>query len=354
MKFFIQILTIFFGLTMYGYAVADPPPLTLEAAQNLGAKVMTSKFLSSDFQTTANSTNADTQLTFERENILPATHMMNTDDEDTVSLVKVGVRKTLNMGDNAAAQQRAYYHALQIAQKKRHEDQQLLKRQKIGESWLEFYYWSQAKQFVPRLPAANVAVITEQYQLAQNNLAHWIHINPSSRPLPSTLPVWPDLPPLKTLQQQLALHPKLQADAATVSAMQIQVDLNKIERRPCIEVGASYGVKQQDMLNADPRLDMVSGELRIKLPNSTQSVVQDSLSDVNNLARAEAKQRQDSQALLKALNNQYSKWRVLQAAWDNRKPPSPLDANAPLVTLRLAVDLAITRVNLQYFQPLTH
>ncbi len=401
---------------------ANSKLLTLPEAENLALwlkfKLQPTKasLNTIDLLPEADSPSSDTHLVFDTINLSPNTIIPNQDD---MTVVKVGVRKAFS---NEETQEIKSRQAQVFAQQKNNEYKKRLLLRDVRHDWLELYYWHQVKsiiqqhytvislladkivaesllpdsigQKVPLVPKEdalwarlvlstlqNKKDITQgQLNLAKKQLARWIGQENSNRPLPNELPNWPVLPSLINLQMQLINHPQLQADVARIKSLQAEIAWTKELNKPTFEVGASYGMRQQDAINVDPKLNMISGELSLNLPShigNTQK--QDTLVISNRLNTARRQQQTDSRNLLKSLIKQYQSWQNLDRPLKNNDNsqgtintadtflplPNLLDQPSPstvllqqqlmqlelqLKQLRAQLDLAQARAGLRYFE----
>ncbi|HVV68317.1 MAG TPA: TolC family protein [Gammaproteobacteria bacterium] len=390
-------------------AIATPnsnQPLTLNEAESLALwdkfKLQPTKIAlsSGDIQTKVDQPSSDTYLVFDTVNFSPNPLLPQQDDK---TVVNVGLHKAFSNNETQEIQSQ---QALVTVKQK---NNQLKKRQLLRDvrhDWLELYYGYQAAKIIENnsdtitqladkiLSEANshhsaqdalqakLALIRMNNQkntiqkkitTAKTQLARWIGKPNSNRPLPDNLPPWPDPPALPTLQSQLINHPQLQADTAQIKAIEAESAWSKQLNKPTLEVGASYGMRQQDAINADPKLDMISGQLSLNLPShSGTTQMQDTLAISNRLNAARQQQQINSRNLLKNLIKQYLTWQNLDhqlskmnnAASDNSTIQNPTHLSTTLSALqtqlqtldtqlnqlRTAVDLAQARAALRYFE----
>ena len=169
-------------------------------------------------------------------------------------------------------------------------------------TWLEIYYWGQAKKTIQsnrKLFAQLVDIVRSLFSVGHNNqqdliraqlelsrlddrlvkidqmidaqrskLSRWIGLEASQRPLPDTLPDL-KIPALTDDFEQLSAlffsHPKIQEIDKKLEIAQKNIDLIKESYKPGwgVNVGYSY---RDNLQNGQPRSDFVSAGVTVDLP----------------------------------------------------------------------------------------
>ncbi|GAB4223639.1 MAG: hypothetical protein Tsb005_19340 [Gammaproteobacteria bacterium] len=170
----------------------------------------------------------------------------------------------------------------------------------VRQTWLELYYWLQAKRIVAknkRLFAHLVRVtesllaagkqkqpdvlsakleltnlenkqimIDQEIAMQRAKLARWVGQRAASQALASQLPTWQVITNPDKQLQLLAHQPKLQADEAMVQASQQGVRLADQQYKPGYTLGVNYGVRQSRNRDGSHRPDFISAQVKIDLP----------------------------------------------------------------------------------------
>lgn len=169
-------------------------------------------------------------------------------------------------------------------------------------TWLEIYYWRQAKNTISEnrvFFAQLVDIVRSQFSVGRNNqqdliraqlelsrlddrttkitqminaqrskLSRWIGAGNSDRPLPETLPdlqipVFVD--DFEQLSQLFLSHPKVQEIDKKLEVAQKEIDLTKESYKPGWGVNVSYGYRDE-MLDGRDRSDFLSAGVTVDLP----------------------------------------------------------------------------------------
>jgi len=215
--------------------------------------------------------------------------------------------------------------------------------------------------------------IVQQLDGARAQLSRWVGATAAQRPLPASLPMSVDPPPLGALLAALPAHPALRAAGRAVAKADNGIALARENYKPdwSLEVDYGYRPRYSDFITLTTRIDLPL------LPGDRQDR---SLSAARHSADAATERRDDLHRQLAAeLRSADSQWRVTQRRlrrYDARILPQSsarvaaaladyragrgnlsavLDArqaalDAQLQRLRLAADAERLRLTLQYFQ----
>ena len=210
------------------------------------------------------------------------------------------------------------------------------------EAWLEAFYWQRAEQVLresrPLLDDllqvtqsmyavgrnAQSDVLSAELELrrlddrlidasrsrsaAQGSLSQWLGED-AFRPAANKLPDWEQLPPLETLQGNLAGHPELNAAAARIDAGQATVGMAEEKRKAGWALDVGYGYREGFQPNGEPRSDFVSVAVVIDLPFSKKNRQDRDLSAALNSRRAAVSAKARIAAGLRSqLNIEYASW----------------------------------------------
>jgi outer membrane protein TolC len=172
-------------------------------------------------------------------------------------------------------------------------------RAAVRQAWLETYYWHQAAAILgevrplfvdlasisqslfsvgrARQPAVLQAAlelsrlddrllqVDTQALAARAALQQWVGEH-ASRPLPSRMPSWPELPDPGTLREGLAQHPAMQAAEARTLAQSHAVELAREQFKPGWMIDLGYGYRDGSLPSGEPRSDFVSLMVSVDLP----------------------------------------------------------------------------------------
>lgn len=254
------------------------------------------------------------------------------------TLFKVGVEQTIPTA-SVYSLKNQQLQAISAVEYKQQRDAQGQFLRQATNLWLELYYWLQTQYQIKQTQLALAQLISppmatvqqlETTSIVQNalselypqlidvekeaimtrqKLASLIGEKNAQRPLSSLLPAWDPPPSLHTLQAQIRHHPKIQADSAAIQAIRANTELSKEQNKSSLGIGASYGVKQDTMLDGNPKLDTLSAEFKLNL--SSGADLERSSTNRNNLAELEVAQLQQEKDFLQ-LNNElkrnYQDW----------------------------------------------
>lgn len=261
--------------------------------------------------------------------------------KDDTSLVKLGVKHALPLGDNAELKyQKA--QAEMAAEQQQNVDKLRVLLRNVRYTWLQLYLYVQSaaaiqdqqqsvKQLLDTINAHSENtqmqlthlqtyannLFTQQRQLQKDisatraELANFIGQKNAQKTLLNQLPYWGPPPPLAVLQQRLLQHPKLQADVANIYAGRTATHMAKEKTKPTLELGLNYSVRQDDMLEAEPRPSMIGLELSLKLPSKARHVNSNHSTDTNALAGAQAIRQLHQRQMFTSLTTAYNKWQNL-------------------------------------------
>ncbi len=382
-------------------ASAAERPLTLVESERLA---LTHQYGSSSFLLNSSSADSEedknnpspTNLTFATNNFSPNTSAPGQID---MTVINVGVKQVFNRSDvNSYKSDQVRAQAQAKAYRQQNKAELLLRD--VRRIWIELYYLQHASAIVqasvdhlqqtvalvhsplsgnqalgttphsslpinePKVSQTSMHLDLEylkqlqtetmkQMAVYQKKLAALIGKNEMNRPLDTNLPSWPAPASLIQMQKRLARHPLLKADDAEIQANQADLGWNKELHKTQFEVGASYGVRQADMMQADPQLNMVSAELTMKLPTSSQpSTIRIS---TNQLDQAQMQRQRDHNNLVKNLIKQYNIWLKLNQSTTSQSLtlpviPAPTQTTLPGNQAELTTHKFIQQVNRQLFQ----
>jgi len=398
----IIILTICIA-TSIALAENTSAPLTLKEAERLG--VSNHDLFANTINNQTGATEKDseeTKITFGIEKPPATATNVTTYIHDQTNVYKVGVQQVFSNNDayNSQTQKISARHAAQLAQHNEKNQQTLAD---IRETWLELYYWTQTIQVIqkkidelqkllpsvsnstPILETAIIGLADQQQQAKQKistlqtKLGNLIGTSSAQRPLPEKLPAWPAPPAIETLRANMKEHPKLQADDAQIAAIRAEIALDKSDSDSSFALGASYGIRQDDVTSTSPHSDMISASISMKMPAPPEKGIdRSSKANIKRLETAQTQQETDYRNLIKTLNMQYAIWKkkteefntlAQQAATTQQTTDSALqayqnhsiDLNAllgayksqlevELAKLRAEVDVAEARAELLYFE----
>jgi outer membrane protein TolC len=209
-------------------------------------------------------------------------------------------------------------------------------------AWLEAYYWQRAEQVLSesrplfddllQITQSMYAVgrntqsdvLSAELELrrlddrlidasrargaAQGALSQWLGAD-AYRPAADKLPDWEQLPPLATLQSNLAGHPALHAADARIDAGQATVGMAEEKGKPGWALDVGYGYREGFQPNGDPRSDFISLAVVIDLPMFKKNRQDRDLAAALNTRRAAVSAKARVAADLRSqLNIEYASW----------------------------------------------
>ncbi|MBT8092493.1 MAG: TolC family protein [Gammaproteobacteria bacterium] len=220
----------------------------------------------------------------------------------------------------------------------------------VRNAWLEAYYWERAHTIVSEsrpyfedlvtvtqslyavgkkdqqdvlradleLSRLNDRLIDISRQRANSRaaLSEWIGAD-SGRPIAETLPSWNSVPPLASLQVELARHPALQAADARVDARVAGIDIAREQVKPGWALDLGYGYRNGYLPSGDPRSDFVSLSVTMDLPLFRKNRQNRELAAALSERRAAADSREEvRRRLASQLHAAYTQWQELSRRVD--------------------------------------
>ena len=293
-------------------------------------------------QAVANGQFSDPQLIVGAANV-PTNSFSFTQDDMT--MIQVGLQQTFPRGHSLAIRSKQT-QALAKAQQKKLQEQAGLLLRNVRETWLDLYYWIEAKRVInenrflyQRLLKATESqysagkgnqsdVLQLQVELSRLNdqsaqieqridvlraqLGRWIGMDQANRPLSHTLPVWPKPLSFEVLEERLQQHPLLKIDAANIEAARNEVAYTEEQYKPGWMLDVGYAVRQGRMSDGQSRSNFVGAQVTVDLPifpgNRQNRQLQAS---AYQLEAAQLERDVHYKDLLKELNSQYAIWRSL-------------------------------------------
>lgn len=282
-----------------GYAAlvrAEPPPLTLERAEQLaisqapGLAQGRYRVEAAAQRVVADAQLPDPQLIAGVINVPTDTYKLNQED---MTMSMIGLRQAFPPGDTRTLRARRAGHELTREEARLELDRRNLIRD-VRRTWLELYYLDAAlrqadtlrpllerqrqaaegryraaqesQQVVLQARQALARLTVQQQELRGQRrrsaamLARWIGAD-AEAPLPQTLPALP-APPQHLEAEQ---HPEWLASHAEHEAARTDVDILRQERKPGVMLDLSYGFRRP-MPDGSERPDMVTAMVTVDLP----------------------------------------------------------------------------------------
>ena len=147
---------------------------------------------------------------------------------------------------------------------------------------------------------------------ARADLAKWIGEAEASRPLAQKLPALPQLGDRAELLEQLAQHPLLRIENATIDASNSAVELARQRYKPAWSLDITYGQRSGEQPDGSERPDLLSAMVKVDLPLFTKNRQDRRLEASRQKAVAARYARDDRlRELRRQLENQYAHWRRL-------------------------------------------
>lgn len=271
--------------------------------------------------------------------------------QEPMTQVQVGLMQSFPRGHSLR------YKSLQEKDKSRAEYEkgqttqvQILRDVRI--SWLNLYYWLQAKRIVSAqkkifrhlvkvtesMLANNQAQqkdviraqlelteldnqligINQQIDTARAELARWIGAALANRAYPNRLPQWKSPPSVVKFENIIKHHPELRTDEALIAARNAGVKLAEQQYKPGVAVGLAYGFRQgRDMVNGRRRSDFLTAQVSIDLPLFTHNRQDRTLkASEDNLVASQEDQMSHYRQLCEELKTQYAAWQQQRkSAW---------------------------------------
>ena len=262
--------------------------------------------------------------------------------QDDMTMMQVGVQQSFPSG-NSLLFKSEKTKALGEAEHRQTCNQSLLLLRDVRHTWLDLYYWENAKRVTREnknlfsylvkeakslysvgktnqtdLLQAQVeltkiddqdAQITQKIAELRAKLGRWIGREQANRPLPSVLPNWSSPPSLANLKIHLQQHPLLRSDAAKIQAGRFEVAFSQEQYKPGVMVDVGYGVRQGRMTDGRRRSDMATAQVTIDLPIFTSQRQSKRLqASTLQLTAVEMEQEVHYLDLMEALNTQYASW----------------------------------------------
>ena len=291
---------------------------------------------------------------------------------------------------------------------------QLQVLQAVRISWLNLYYWIQAKQIIlnekkvfqhllgvsESMLANNKAqqkdviraqlevtemddrllMVRQQIETAGAELGRWIGPELENQANPNQLPIQPAVPNTKELLSIIERHPVLKSDEAVIYAGRANVGLARQQYKPGFNVGLVYGYRQVHNPDGSKLPDLLTAQVGMDLPIFPKNRQDRTLkASIDNLAAAQEDQISHYRQLRQALMTQLASWEqqrnsaqlyqkrlipeakqyaeATMIAYQNTQTDFPTlarayvrELNTELSGLRASVNQEIARVNLLYLQ----
>ena len=265
--------------------------------------------------------------------------------QDDMTMINIGLQQSFPRGHSLKVKSNQT-RALAKAQQRKLQEQAALLLRSVRETWLDLYYWVEAKRIVrknqflyQRLLKATesnysagkgnqsdvlqvqvessrlndeVAQIEQQIGILRAQLGRWIGVEPANRFLSQRLPRWPKPPSLDFIKARLARHPLLKIDDANIEAARDDVAYANEQYKPGWMLDVGYSIRQGKMSNGKPRSDFVGAQLTVDLPifpGNRQN--RELLASAYQLEGAQLEQVIHYRDLTKELDSQYAIWRSL-------------------------------------------
>lgn len=336
------------SLLVYGsaaVATGQGASLTLPEAEKLALgtdptiKRFETKAQAMDAQAVADGQLPDPQLKVAMLNLPVDTFSRS---EQAMTQLQLGLQQAFPRGHSLSIMTHRE-QALAEADRARAQTQRTGVLQSVRDSWLELYYWRQAKRIVQDMRPlfAKLAQITRfeygtgrknqqdvlraQLELsrlddrvtrieaardaAQAQLAEWVGQPAAQRPLPPDLPALATLPARDDLEKQLFEHPQVLTQDALVKAGERGVDLARAQYMPGWRVDVSYGFRSGNEPSGADRPDFFSAMVYVDLPIFTNKRQDKGLAAARQREQAARFARDDRiRALRSMLDGTYARW----------------------------------------------
>lgn len=333
--------------------------------------------------------------------------------QEPMTQVQVGLQQSLPRGRSLhyrSLKQKAFSKA----ESYKYNVMRLQILQGVRVSWLNLYYWVNAKQIVlnqkdvfqhlvsvtESMLANNKAqqkdVIRAQLELteldnqlikinqnisiAKAQLGRWISPQLAKGTVPKRLPRWPRFANIQELSGQLYHHPTLETDTAVIAANQAEVNVAKQQYKPGFLLGVAYGFRQGRNLDGNRRPDFFTAQVSMDLPLFTRNRQTQTLNaSIENFSASKENKVSDYRQLLEVLKTQYATWEqedessrlyksklipeakqyaeATMTAYQNAQTDFPTlarayvrELNVELSGLRVTVNRSIARANILYLQ----
>lgn len=331
-----------------GHAYTPTTPLSLSETEYLAIssapelKQLQANADSLEQKAVADGQWSDPQLIVGAANVPTPSYSFTQDD---MTMVQFGLQQSFAPGHSLAMKSKKTKSLAKAEQQKIQEQAAMLLRN-VRETWLDLYYWKQAAIIInknrllyhgllkatesqysagkvkqsdvlqiqvefSRLKDQSVQ-IQEHIDILRAQLARWIGLSAANRPLLSTLPHWPNPPPLKILQERLLQHPQLKVDMANIEAARDDVAYAKEQYKPGWMLDVGYSVRKGRMQDGQSRSNFVGAQVTVDLPFFTGNRQNRELSaSAHRLNATEFDRDIHYKDLLKELTTQYAVWNSL-------------------------------------------
>ena len=171
------------------------------------------------------------------------------------------------------------------------------------------YASGEGKQLDVLQAGLDVAMLREQQldldrdeAMRRAQLARWLGDEDVAQAGPFTLPARSDLAPLASLEQRLLHHPAQMDFERRIAAAETAVDLAEQRKRPGWMLDVSYGLRNGNMVDGEPRPDMLSAMVTVDLPlfraNRQDREVSAARAEARGLHEMHQDHQRDMQAML--------------------------------------------------------
>lgn len=265
--------------------------------------------------------------------------------QDEMTMTQIGLAQSFPAGHTRAIKFQQT-KALARAESAKTSAQIITLLQNVRTAWLDLYYWLHAQQIIQtnrelfsyllqvtesRYSAGKgnesdvlqaqlelsqlddqLIQIQQQIEVSRDQLARWIGENAADEVLSSSLPQWQHPAPLTVLENNLMMHPLLQAQSATIEAARQQIAYEQQQYKPAWTVGVDYGIRQASSMNGGKLPDMVGAEVNLNLPIFTRNRQDKRLqASIDRYESAKFQRDVEYKNLVRELQTQYNIWQQL-------------------------------------------
>ena len=261
--------------------------------------------------------------------------------QEPMTQLQVGVVQAIPPGQTLRYR-REYTEALSNVETARRLDQALKVLRDVRVRYLELYYQNQAEKILQKnraLFAELLDTTQRQYAAGRDNqhevlraqlelslvddrilevdrakeaaigdLAKYLTLKQSSRPVTETFPIMPQLPPESQISEHLQQHPSMRIEDASVLASQKKI--NEVEQlfKPGFNIDVTYG-NRFGSSNGAGRADMLSAMVMVDLPLFTHKRQDKRLAAARSRSQAMQYARTDRlYELTSMLEREYASW----------------------------------------------
>jgi outer membrane protein TolC len=255
--------------------------------------------------------------------------------QEDMTMVEVGVSQEFPAGHTRVLARRRMEQAATASQAAASDRRRVVQRE-IRRVWVEFAYIEAARRelaaqssWVDQMRAAararyasgdgkqldvlqaglDVAMLKEQQldldreaAMRRAQLVRWLGDDDAARAGPFTLPARGEMPPLAELEARLEQHPAQQDYERRIEAAQTAIQLAEQSKQPGWMLDLSYGFRNGQMADGQPRSDMVTAMVTVGLPlfhgNRQDREVAAARADAQGLHEMHADHQREMRAML--------------------------------------------------------